>query len=65
MRRSIMIQKMKEIIRTSRWDSTAEELAERLLTMQEDSGMSPEDWDGTVYGQNEGYVQAPKWEPEE
>lgn len=50
-------------------DSTsfpADELvANYILRALEEAGMSPPDWDNTVYGHNEGYISPPKWEPED
>lgn len=39
--------------------------ADLILTHLERVGISPPDYDNTVYGYNEGFISPPKWEPEE
>lgn len=41
------------------------DLAWSILEVIEKAGMSPPDWDGTVYGYNEGLISPPEWEPED
>lgn len=43
----------------------AKRTANNILDMLEGFGMSPPDWDDTVYGYNEGYILPPEWEPED
>lgn len=42
----------------------SKEEAAEVLQKLEDAGMLPDDYDGTIFGYNEGYISPPKWEPE-
>lgn len=65
MKRSEAIKRLKE--ETDNWCSSSLSLDEinLILVTIEDMGMSPPDFDCTVFTWNEGLIRPPVWEPEE
>lgn len=71
MKRSEALLKLKEkwklgLMRAIRAESDIDSLIDDLLKfIQDDLRMSPEDWDCSTYGYNEGWITPPEWEPED
>jgi hypothetical protein len=65
MKRSEMIEIMIDAyLKYSTKMSTTRDKMNHVLDDIEKAGMSPPDYDNTVYGWNEGFISPPEWEPE-